>query len=131
MKVQVNSIDGKLDSLSYYLRLQRLPAEVDSVAREQLSGKEYAPATPGQITYKGRLRIIFPEWEDLRYTAFVGRPPEKRLRQTTLLHVFDPLHIYDNGYYEMPQSVVLEGYWSWSEKISTTLPLEYLPAPKK
>lgn len=131
LTVQVNSIDGKQDSLSYYLRLQRLPAEVDSVAREQLSGKEYATATPGQMTFKGRLRIIFPEWEDLRYTASVGRPPEKRLRQTTLLHVFDALHIYDNGYYEMPQSVVLEGYWSWSEKISTTLPLGYFPAVKK
>lgn len=131
LTIRINSFDRKEDSLNYYLRLQRLPAEVDSVAREELSGKEFFAATPGQMTFKGNLQIIFKEWEDLRYTASVGRPPEERQRQKTVLHIFDALHIYDNGYYEMPQSVVLEGYWSWSEKISTTLPLGYFPAVKK
>ena len=131
LTIRVNSFDQKEDSLNYYLRLQRLPAEVDSVAREELSGQEFLTATPGQMTFKGHLRIIFQDWEDLRYTLSVGRPPEQRQRQTTVVHVFDALHIYDNGYYEKPQSVILEGYWSWSEKISTTLPLGYFLALKK
>jgi hypothetical protein len=131
LTIQVNTPGKKEDSLSYYLRLQRLPPEVDSVANEELTGREFATATLGQMAFRGNFRVVFREWEDMRYTQSVGRPPEKRMRQTTVLHVYDHLQIYDNGYYELPQSVLLEGYWSWSEKISTTLPLEYQPPVKK
>jgi hypothetical protein len=35
-----------------------------------------------------------------------------------------------NGYYDSPLELLMLGYWSWSEKFATTLPLDYWPEGK-
>jgi hypothetical protein len=35
--------------------------------------------------------------------------------------------VYDNGYYEEPNDILLDGYLGWSEKMGDMLPLNYVP----
>ena len=117
------------DSLSYYLQLRALPKEVDSVVDESLTGKEFAATGDGLMNFRGLLQVRYKELEEPGYAAMVGRP-DTRIRQRSIVHVFEPIRIYDNGYYEDVRSIFMENYWSWSEKIATLLPLEFQPQPK-
>lgn len=118
------------DSLSYYYQLRGLPKEIDSVVDESLTGKEFAATGQGGLmNYQGLLQVQYKELEEPGYAAMVGRP-DQRIRQRSILHVFNPIRIFDNGYYEDVRSVFIENYWSWSEKMSTLLPLEFQPRSK-
>lgn len=120
--------DGRIqngDSLSYFMRLNNLPKEVDSVLNESLSGKEFEDALENK-NFKGQLKVKFKRLEDLEYARDVaGRA--QRLKQESLLTVYQPIKVYSNGYYEDIRSIFIEKYWSWSEKMATLLPLDYIP----
>jgi CarboxypepD_reg-like domain len=118
--------DFKGDSLSYYLRLRNLPKEKDSVVNEKLTGTEFMSNQTGEAKYQGLLAVQYDRLEDPIYAQTVARR-EQRVKQRSILHVLAPLKIYSNGYYEDVRGVFLENYWSWSEKISTLLPLDYEP----
>jgi hypothetical protein len=92
---------------------------------ETLTGKEFVDARdPSLRNYIGILHIEYREFEELQYAHKVGRP-DNLVRQHSLVQVLKPLRIYSNGYYEEINSVFLENYWSWSEKIATLLPMEF------
>ncbi|MCA4898486.1 MAG: carboxypeptidase-like regulatory domain-containing protein [Bacteroidota bacterium] len=116
------------DSLAYFIQLRSLPKEVDSVAKEKLTGKEFDANGDGGKNFKGLLTVKYDRLEEPEYAATVGRP-DQRIKRQSLLHVLQPINIYDNGYYEDVKSIFLEKYWSWSEKISTLLPLDYVSQP--
>ncbi|MFN7603326.1 MAG: hypothetical protein ACK5R0_18210, partial [Bacteroidota bacterium] len=109
-------------------QLRSLPKEVDSVAKEKLTGKEFDANGDGGKNFKGLLTVKYDRLEEPEYAATVGRP-DQRIKRQSLLHVLQPINIYDNGYYEDVKSIFLEKYWSWSEKISTLLPLDYVSQP--
>lgn len=114
------------DSLSYFLRLRSLPMEIDSLAKEALVGTEFDTKMQDK-NYQGLLAVRYDRLEDAIYTQMVGRR-DQRQKQKSVLHVLAPIKIYANGYYEDVRSIFLENYWSWSEKISTLLPLEFQPS---
>ncbi len=116
------------DSLAYFIQLRSLPKEVDSVAKEKLTGKEFDANGDGGKNFKGLFTVKYDRLEEPQYAATVGRA-DQRIKQQSLLHVLQPINIYDNGYYEDVKSIFLEKYWSWSEKISTLLPLDYVSQP--
>ena len=117
----------KEDSLSYFYRLRNLPKEVDSIVNEKLTGTEFMSSQTGEANYQGLLAVQYDRLEDPIYAQTVARR-EQRVKQRSILHVLAPLKIYSNGYYQDVRGVFLENYWSWSEKISTLLPLDYEPA---
>ena len=122
------SADGKVkdgDSLSYFMRLRNLTKEIDSIANESLTGKEFNNTVEDK-NYQGLFSVRYDRLEDVTYTQKVGRR-DQRQKQKSILHVLAPIKIYENGYYEDVRSIFLENYWSWSEKVATMLPLEFEP----
>jgi hypothetical protein len=111
------------DSLSYYVALRGLPSEVDSLINESLRGNEFDTTSNGLKTYRGLLKIRFDQSEDVEYARQVGRYRSKQ--QQSLIHILEPIEIFENGYYEPANNIFIEGYWSWSEKIATLLPLNF------
>jgi hypothetical protein len=115
------------DSLAYFSKLRNLPREIDSVANETLSGTEFTiAASPEFKNFQGILHVTYRKNEELRYAQSQGRSDTIR-KQQSIVHIRQPLKLYGNGYYEDVSSVFIEQYWSWSEKISTLLPLDYEP----
>jgi hypothetical protein len=123
----ITQSNGKVDSLSYYMRLQREPVLSDSVGKTFTKTDELLDASRTTLLYKGILRVIYKnEREEAVYARAMGRGPMKV--QLTDIHLQgEKLTLYDNGYYEDVQEVFFEGYMGWSEKISDLLPLEYKP----
>ncbi len=125
------SAGSTTDSLSYYRMLLSLPKEVDSVAQENLSGVEFSPSNAKEATtFTGILEIEYKKKEDPAYSDLMRRRG-KTIKQSSRLQIRRPLTLFPNGYYEDAREVLLENYWSWSERISTMLPLEYHPKVKK
>ncbi|MCU0358544.1 MAG: carboxypeptidase-like regulatory domain-containing protein [Cyclobacteriaceae bacterium] len=115
------------DSLTYYAKLRDQPREIDSVANESLSGAEFTmSASPEFKNFQGILQVTYRKNEELRYAESQGRSDTIR-KQQSVVHILQPLKLYGNGYYEDVKSMFIEQYWSWSEKISTLLPLDYEP----
>lgn len=120
--------DARNDSLSYYLNLNRKPSLVDSLGARIT---DFAPLFRGtRLTYTGMLHVTYTnEREQASYTQLNGRASSAH--QQSIIHLTNPITIYENAYYEAILDVFLEGYLAWSEKISELLPLGYQPANTK
>lgn len=115
------------DSMGYYLRLRNLPRQLDSTASEQLSGAEFiSKDRPGFENFTGLLKVSYRAREDHDYAALMGHPSIIQ-RQQSIIRILEPISIYANGYYEDARNIVVQYYWSWSEKVATLLPLDYDP----
>lgn len=124
------NIQTKGDSLAYYLRLRSMPKEVDSLASEVLTGREFTDSLQrDEKKFSGLLNVTYKEREEPLYAAQVGRA-NKIKKQQSIVNILKPIRLYPNGYYEDVRDVFLEQYWSWSEKIATLLPLDYEPPLK-
>ncbi len=77
------------------------------------------------IHFKGKIKVVFnKEQEEYSYyrNGFQGNRP-----QTTILEFTNEyVKVYENGYFEDPLSVVMNGYMGW-ERIAELVPLEYKP----
>jgi hypothetical protein len=126
----VFSIDRE-DSLSYYMKLWRLPKEIDSVAEKIYSGGEFGRSNTETLeNVKGKYEVVFDSREEIEYLNVIRRKYTEKQKSTFHL-LNDTLTIYSNGYYEDVRSLFLEGYRSWHEKYSNILPLEYRPDLQK
>lgn len=121
-----NKRSASSDSLDYYISLQRLPELVDSIGRRVTDVSTLMNAERNIITYTGMLYVIYKkEAEEENFALQQRRPTQSQ--QTSIIHVFQPVRLYDNGYYEDPRSIFFEGYMGWSEKLAGLLPLGYKP----
>ncbi|WP_462253500.1 carboxypeptidase-like regulatory domain-containing protein [Ekhidna sp.] len=115
------------DSLSYWMRMRRMPLIVDSIGLEITDNS----LLEGDVlNYKGYLRIVYTkEPEESGFSRYrIGGGVDNK--QTTIAYFANPITIYDNGYYDVA-NVFFEGYMGWSSKIAEMLPLEYLPQSSK
>jgi hypothetical protein len=82
----------------------------------------FADSTSRQLNFKGRMKVIYNgEVEDYAYRQFKYRGP-----QTSIIKFMDEkITIYDNGYFEDPKSVMLDGYLAWAESLASLVPLAY------
>lgn len=116
------------DSLNYYLNLKRLPELIDSIGRKITDVSMLLNAERNTITYTGLLYVIYNhEPEEPTYALQQRRAAQPN--QTTIIHIYQPVKIYDNGYFEDLQNIFFEGYLGWSEKLAGLLPLGYRPEP--
>jgi len=121
----------KPDSLSFFLWQQSLPLEIDSVVKGDLKVAEFCDVTGSEFkTSTGLLKIEYRAKEDPAYAYLMGRMGRPTKQRSTLI-IRKPLTIFSNGYYEDSHEVLMEGYWSWSERMATMLPLDYQPAVRK
>jgi hypothetical protein len=117
--------EQKSDSLDYYTYLHSMPVFIDSIG-SKLTGKElFENGSNRTLTYKGKLTVVYKnEKEETAYVDQYNKPKPEHQR-STLHFLEDHLTLYPNGYYENIKSVLVEGYWGWSEKIANLLPTDY------
>jgi len=77
------------------------------------------------IQFQGKIKIVFKkEQEEVSYTK---RTNNGSRPQTSILEFTNEfLRIYENGYFEDPLTVILNGYMGW-ERMAELVPVEYKP----
>ncbi len=112
------------DSLQYYLDLKRQPEYIDSLGMKYTSG--HALMQNGELAFRGILHVTFLGAREHRLYPFrrAGYGPGY---QQSKLYIDEPLRVYANGYFEDVRYSYVEGYWNWTGKMASILPLDYYP----
>ena len=111
------------DSLSYWRRIRRMPAVIDSLGRTLTDNSLIKGNT---LMYTGYLKIVYTKEREDEACSKYRRGGGIDNKQTSIANFLDYLTIYDNEYYDAGK-VFFEGYMGWSSRIAEMLPLEYLP----
>jgi hypothetical protein len=75
-----------------------------------------------QLHFKGMMKIIYEgESEDFAYRQARYRRPQI----STIEFLNETLTLYDNGYYDNPNGVILHGYLAWAETLGDLIPFGY------
>lgn len=62
------------------------------------------------------------------YLEFIGESRKPMFQSSLLLLTLGkPLLIDANGNWSPPDNIQSSGYWGWSDKVGTMLPLDYEP----
>lgn len=118
------------DSSDYYEKILRQPSYLDIVDSSVLTGDSIAYAVDSHT-----IGVSFDHYLLIRYTKkptpsefqrMYPNEPTAMLSQITLLNN-RPIEVQPNGMYFDPKELMQLGYWSWSEKVGTLLPLDYTP----
>ncbi|WP_165864854.1 carboxypeptidase-like regulatory domain-containing protein [Rufibacter latericius] len=134
--IMVNKVGAPEDSLSYWLRMQRLDKTVaylfkDPIPYEQMVASD-ASGDRLKLQFTDILNVVYTkEKEEL---AFVNQSVFSKRRapsfQNSLLSLLEPsTFIEPSGIILNPHSHFVEGYWGW-EKLAEMLPLDYTPSAK-
>lgn len=126
--VKINADHGAQSirqKISEYGSMKLLPAYIDSFASETLRGHELInPDTLNLVDYRGTLIVRFGEKERGKDAAPHG-VPRIQYGLNSMVSFRSPFMIYQNGYFDNLGNMIVEGYWSTSEKVSMILPLDY------
>ena len=118
------------DSAEYYERILRGPDMLETYGNSLLTTDSLVAKTDAlnkYLFFNDYLYIVCKKAkEDNKYLEYIH---EKREPYWRISVVFLPnrraITIDAKGNYSMPQDFMSYGYWSWSEKISSILPLDY------
>jgi len=75
-----------------------------------------------QVTYTKKIAPVY-------YSRNYSSNSQGIVSEITLINK-QPLLVYANGTYYEPTSLLLSGYWGWSEKIGYLLPFDFAPIKK-
>ena len=118
------------DSSEYYERVLAQPDEIDIIGREILTGDSIAYAvdsTVAGMAFNDYLLVLYTKKPaSAEFRQLYPKSPAAMISYITLINN-TPIEILANGMYYNPMDILHQGYWSWSEKISTLLPLDYKP----
>jgi hypothetical protein len=118
------------DSSEYYERVLRQPDLIEAYGQSLLTADSLLTTTDAstkKLFFTDFLYIVYKkEKEDPAYLQHVheNRSPFYQ-RSVVLLLNGHAIQIDAVGNYYMPQDFMSYGYWNWSEKIATMLPLDY------
>jgi len=117
------------DSADYYNRILKQPDEYETVLPALLTADSVIVAANNEklLFFLDYLYVTYKkEKEEKEYVAFnLERREPYHQRSTVFLPNLTSLIIDSKGNYSPVQEFVSYGYWAWSEKISTMLPLDY------
>ena len=121
------------DSSEYYERILRQPDQIDILNPNLLTGDSIAYAvdslTAG-VAFDDYLQILYTKKTvPTEFKRLYPKQSTAMLSQITLLNN-KPIEVQSNGIYFDPMDLMHMGYWSWSEKVGTLLPLDYKPTLK-
>jgi hypothetical protein len=114
------------DSLNYYVNEAKRPKYLDRPGRIFASGAELLENN--ELNFTGKLLVRYLGAKEA-YEYPTPYNPNERSYQHSFLQIHEPVRLYSNGYYEPVTSVMVTGYWSWSNTSANTLPLDYSPPP--
>ncbi len=128
--ISESNADYPADSVTYYEGILRQPDFTEIYGKDLLSADSVLVKQDGthklfyfteylHVTYKNELEEEAYVKAQLQY--------RKRTFQRSSLYLpeLKPLWIEKNGNYYNPKDMYFIGYWSWSDKIADSLPLDY------
>ena len=129
------------DSLDYYQKIKVLPDSNNKIVLNKLllrdslvliskGGNEATETIVMQ--FPGGLHISYLHKSmPYDYTNTQFKISDKDVISCQIELLFGKgVSIYKNGNYFNGENLIIEGYWSWSEKLSTMLPSDYWPETK-
>lgn len=121
------------DTADYYDQILRQDDYKDVIGKDLLPGDSIAyaiDATTAGLEFKNYLLIIYKnKIAPVEYRQQFPKSSAAMMSQIVLINE-KPIEIQANGSYYDPVDLMSTGYWAWSEKIATMLPLDYVPAKK-
>ena len=118
------------DSSTYYEGVLRQPDEIETYGKALLTADSLVVARDSankQLFFNNYLDVFYKkEKEDIEYLQSLHekRPPWYQ-HSVVFLNNGRAILMDAKGNYAMPLDFMSYGYWSWSEKIATLLPLDY------
>ncbi len=118
------------DSSNYFQNILAQPDQYDVMSSAKLTGDSIAYAVDSLTA-----GLEFPDHLQITYTkkkvplAYTRQFPKNGSAMTSQVKLLsdEPLLISSNGSYHSPRNLLNLGFWSWSEKVSTMLPFDYVP----
>jgi hypothetical protein len=124
---------GNSDSSHYYERILKQPNQFSIVGKNILPRDSFAyviDSTTSGLAFDNFLLILYKKRAaPAEYRKQFPGSSASMLSEITLFNS-QPVEIQSNGNYYQPLDLLSLGYWSWSEKIATMLPLDYMPNKK-
>ena len=124
------------DSLDYYVKASSLNYGENKVTLSKLItannitflSKNKIDSLSNSVYFEGMLQVMFTKkkmlYEYIRLIPnFTGND---NIRTDIYLRPNKIIYIYQNGSFFSGLDLFTEGYWSWSEKIATLMPSDYL-----
>lgn len=125
------------DSLEYYKKVISLSGDEDqvlfnkTVSRDSILFPIDASIDPNAIlfAFDDYLHITYlHKKEPYEYTKFLLKRPDKDYISSDITLPFQKgISVYKNGTYFYGENLFTNGFWAWSEKLSTMLPTDYFP----
>lgn len=119
------------DSSNYYHNVMQQSDSLDYVHPETIATDSIAYAadsTTAALEFKGHLQITYAKKKEMPareqnsfHTQYVKDRPVSIISFTEVPYVL----VYADGSYYDAANVLNEGFWSWSEKLSNLLPVNY------
>ena len=118
------------DSSAYYEKILRQPDEFENYGKSLLTADSVVSTIDSltkSLWFNDCLAITYKnEKEDPAYLAFANERRQAFYQRSVILLINEkPVKIDAVGNYYMPQDLISYGYWGWSEKVSSMLPVDY------
>ena len=117
------------DSIAYYEKIIKQPDQFDIIGKTGLPGDSIAYAldsVTAALDFKNYLLVIYKnKLAAAEYRQRVSNAGTAMASQLLLLNG-KPIAIQANGSFYEPADLLNLGYWSWSEKLATMLPFDYV-----
>ncbi len=123
------------DSLDYYLKVRNLSFDENKVTLNSVLSRDSIIS----ISSDSNARMLyFADFLQVSYlhkkipNEFAKTLPVYRANENTKTDIYlrtnSPIFIYPNGNYYNGLELLTDGFWAWSEKVSTMLPSDYIPS---
>ncbi len=118
------------DTSGYYERILRQPDDIEIYAQAFLTADSLVTVrndASKQLYFDNYLDVFYKkEKEEDEYLQWIHEKRKPFFQHSVVfLNNHRAVAIDANGNYAMPLDFMSYGYWSWSEKIATMLPLDY------
>ena len=121
------------DSLDYYTKVRSLSFDENKVTLNKIVSRDSVVAASNEPTAKTFYFKDFLQVINLNKkipNEFAKTLPVYRMNEITRtdisLRTNSPIFIYPNGDYYNGLDLLTDGYWAWSEKVSTMLPSDFM-----
>lgn len=119
------------DSTEYYNRVMRQSDEIEQYGAYLLTADSLVTVvdtSTKQLYFSDYLYVVYKkEKEDPAYLSFTREFNRQPYYQRSVIFLINKsaITLDKRGSYYMPLDIISYGYWGWSEKISSMLPLDY------
>jgi len=122
------------DTLAYYRKVMQQPESFNILINRVLQGDSIAYAIDSiaaGLEFENYLQVVYtPKKMPQEYIRTLLKPIDGPITSEIFRVANEPIIVLANGSYFEGTNLISSGYWAWSEKIASLLPLDYRPPPK-